>query len=89
MAQFNVQDPNEIVEYQINWTDSTPAGATIVTSTWVTTPMTQSGLSIDGLFTIVKLAGGVDKSTVQAENTITLSDGEKYIDSIFIYIEDK
>lgn len=89
MAQFYVQDPNEIVEYQIDWTDSTPDGATIATSTWVSTPMTQSGLSIDGLFTIVKLAGGVDKSVVKVENTITLSDGEKYVDSIFIYIEDK
>ena len=89
MAQFYVQDPLEVVEYSINWNDSVPEGATIATSTWVSTPMTTSGLSIDGLFTIVKLTGGTAKACHKIENTITLSDGETYIDSIFIYIEDK
>lgn len=89
MSQFHVQDPGETVEYQINWENGIPEGATIVTSTWVSTPMTQSALSIDGYFTIVKLVGGTSQAVHQIENTVVLSNGETYKDSIFIYIEDK
>lgn len=89
MSQFYVQDPGEITEYQINWSNGVPDGATISTSTWVTTPMTASGTNIDGLFTVIKLTGGTVGAVHQIENTITLSDGEKYKDSIFLYIEDK
>lgn len=89
MSQFHVQDPGETVEYQINWENGVPEGATISTSTWVVAPMTASGPNIDGYFTVVKLTGGTSGSVHQIENTITLSDGETYKDSIFIYIEDK
>lgn len=89
MSQFYVQDVGEKVEYQINWTEGVPDGTTIVSSTWVTTPMTASGLNIDGLFTVVSLTGGENKKLYQIENTITLSDGEVYKDSFYIFTEDK
>ncbi len=89
MSQFYVHDPGETVEYQINWENGVPTGATIVSSTWISTPMTASGLNIDGLYTVVKLTGGTSGAVHQIENTITLSDGETYKDSIFLYIEDK
>lgn len=89
MSQFYVQDPGETVEYQINWTNGIPDGATILASSWSSTPMTASGLNIDGYFTVVKLTGGTSGAIHQIENTITLSNGEAYKDSIFIYIEDK
>jgi len=89
MSQFYVQDPGEKVEYQINWTEGIPEGTTIVSSTWVSAPMTASGLSIDGDYTVVSLTGGTSGALHQIENSIVLSDGETYKDSIFIYIEDK
>mgnify|MGYP003507448564 CR=1 FL=1 len=87
--QFYVQDPSEKIEYQMNWTDGIPEVATIATSTWTSTPFTASGTSIDGLFTVVSLIGGVVGKRYKVENTITLSNGQTYTDSIFIYIEDK
>jgi hypothetical protein len=89
MAQFYVQDPAEKVEYQVNWQNGVPDGATIATSAWSTGTLNLSGTNVDGLFTVASLTGGLEGYRYVVENTITLSTGEIYKESLFIYFEKK
>lgn len=90
MAQFYVQDPLEKVQYVFDWSDFTINGLTISSSVWsVPAGFTVSAQTIDGSFTVATITGGVVGKDYKFENTITLSDGQKFIDSIFLFIEEK
>lgn len=88
--QHFVHDPLEKIEYVMNWSYAISDGVTISTSTW-TAPeaITLTGPSIDGEFTVISAEGGVVKKVYQLENRIMLSNGQKFVDSIFLYIEEK
>lgn len=88
--QHFVQDPLEKWEYVLDWSHATDTGVTIATSTWsAPAAITLSGPSIDGDFTVISATGGVVGKVYQVENTVTLSNGQKGVDSIFLYIEEK
>jgi hypothetical protein len=90
MSQFYVQDPLEKVQYIFDWSDFTVNSLVISSSTWtVPAGFTVSSQTIDGSFTVATVTGGVVGREYKLENTITLSDGQKFIDSIFLYIEEK
>lgn len=88
--QHFVQDPLEKWEYVLDWSHATDTGVTIATSTWsANAAITLSGPSIDGDFTVISATGGVVGKVYQVENAVTLSNGQKGVDSIFLYIEEK
>lgn len=88
--QHFVQDPLEKWEYVLDWSHATDTGVTIVNSTWsANVAITLSGPSIDGDFTVISATGGVVGKVYQVENAVTLSNGQKGVDSIFLYIEEK
>lgn len=91
MSQFFVQDATEKQEYQVDWADTLPDGQTIANSTWASVPsgLTLSGQSVDGLFTVTDVTGGINGKRYQITNTVVSSNGETYVDSIFIYMEKK
>lgn len=88
--QHFVHDPLEKIEYVMDWSYAVSDGVTIATSTW-TAPaaLTLTGPNIDGEFTVVSIAGGVVHKVYQVENKILLSNGQTFVDSIFLYIEEK
>lgn len=89
MSQFFLQGPNEVVEYQINWTGVLPDGVTISTSTWTNADLTIANDLVDGDFTAVTISDGVVGGRYIIENSVLLSNGEVYTDSILLYFEEK
>jgi hypothetical protein len=88
--QHFVQDPLEKIEYVLDWSHAITDGVTISTSTWTANvALTLTGPSIDGEFTVISIAGGTVKKVYQVENKIVLSNGQTFVDSIFLYIEEK
>lgn len=88
--QHFVQDPLEKIEYVLEWSYAIPDNITISTSTWTANAdITLTGPSIDGEFTVVSATGGIVGKVYQLENKIVLSNGQTFIDSIFLYIEEK
>ena len=88
--QHFVQDPLEKIEYVLDWSHAITDGVTISTSTWTANAaLTLTGPSIDGEFTVISVAGGTVKKVYQVENKIVLSNGQTFVDSIFLYIEEK
>lgn len=89
MAQFFLQGPSEVVEYQINWTGVLPDGVTISTSTWTNEDLTIADDIVDGDFAAATISDGVVGERYVVENAVLLSNGETYTDSIFLYFEEK
>lgn len=88
--QHFVHDPLEKIEYVMDWSYAISDGVTISSSTWTANEdITLTGPSIDGEFTVISAEGGVVHKVYQVENRITLSNGQKFVDSIFLYIEEK
>ena len=88
--QHFVQDPLEKVEYVLDWNYAIVEGVSISTSQWVANEaLTLSSPNIDGEFTVISVDGGVVGKVYPVENRITLSNGQKFVDSIFLYIEEK
>ncbi len=71
-----VQDPNENLNYGIDWTRQLD-GDTIATSNWVTTGLTASGSGSNTtvIATSPKLTAGTVGSDYEIENTITTTTG--------------
>lgn len=89
MAQFFVQDSGEIIEYQMSWAGVLPEGVSISASDWNGTGLTISDEALEGDFTAASVTDGVKGKRYELENTVTLSNGEVYKDTIFISFEDK
>lgn len=89
MSQFFVQDTGEIVEYQIDWTPALPEGTSISSSVWGGVGLTTSNNALEGNFTAIFVTNGVNGKKYELENSVTLSNGEVYKDTIFIFFEDK
>lgn len=89
MSQFFVQDSSEVIEYQMSWAGVLPEGVTISSSDWVGAGLTISNKALEGDFTVAFVTGGISGSKYELENTVKLSNGEFYRDTIFIFFEDK
>ena len=89
-----MQDPTESIEYQISWARILPDGITIAQSNWSSgADLTISDEALEGEFTaafvsVAQSAEVIGKRTVLT-NTVTLTNNEVYVDSIFIYFEEK
>lgn len=86
------QDPNEELDYKIDWTRTlTPDGDTVASSSWdVPTGLTEPhAQSHDSTSTIVWVAGGTINENYTLTNHIVTSGGRKYDQSIIIRIRSK
>jgi len=90
MAYF-VKDPDEILDYQIDWTTLLETGETLSTSTWtpdggltkVSESHTAAGVST------VFVSGGTNGTTYKVKCEVTTSAGRTYNRTIFVEIKDK
>lgn len=92
MATFYIQSSGEKTQYQMAWAAEIVDGDSIVTSTWTVSPTgpTLSAPGVLGTTTFVDVSGlsAVTKDYV-ITNTITLTSGDLYSSSIFIFVEQK
>jgi hypothetical protein len=75
MEEWPHKDPDEIIDYGINWEKDLQSDS-IITSTWITpVGLTVDSDSVINKTTIIWLSGGVLGSTYELTNRITTSDG--------------
>lgn len=68
------KDPNEVLDYSVNWSDELLAGETISTSAWtVPQGITKDSDSVSGSSTIIWLSGGTDGQSYELVNRIVTS----------------
>lgn len=75
MLSWNAKDPDEVLDYRLDWTDRL-AGDTISTSVWAA----ESGITIDSdvhddTAATVWVSGGTHGTTYRMTNTITTAAG--------------
>jgi uncharacterized RDD family membrane protein YckC len=89
MPQSFVKDPNDILDYQIDW--SAWLGVdTIVTSTWfVPAGITKNSDSKTTGVTLIWLSGGTSGTTYTLPNRITTGAGRTVNLSIYITVREK
>ncbi len=91
MSNFYVQSPNEQLLYEFAWVNTIPASTSISASDWTIAPSgpTLSGDGIVSFTTYIQLSNVVVGNRYTLTNKITLSNGEVYEVSAFIYAEKK
>ena len=89
MLNWPVKDPNEVLDYEIDWTDRLVAGETISSYSWIT----ESGtITIDshsqaaGVVT-AWLSGGTHGSSIVLTNRIVTNQGRTYDQSVRLRIK--
>lgn len=70
------KDPDEVLDFTIDWSDWLPSGDTISTSAWtVPSGITEDSKSNDTTKTWIFLSGGTDGTEYKLTNTITTAGG--------------
>lgn len=73
------KDPDELLDYALEWSNVLEDGETISTSTWtVPTGLTDSAASISGTQTRIWFSSGTAGVTYAVTNKITTSEGRTY-----------
>lgn len=90
MLQWPDKDPDEVLDYAIDWSARLETGDTIVASTWTV----QSGLSssldsFSGSRASVWLSGGSEGQTYVATNRVTTSENRVMEQSVKIRVRSK
>lgn len=81
------KDPNDVCDYQFDWSRRLEPGETIASSTFtvdqgsVVVDTTTNPPTIDGALTTFWLSGGTDRETCVITNRIVTSEGRTYDDS--------
>lgn len=84
------KDPDEVLDYGVDWTAWMAAGDTIDTSTWVKAGSAViDSTAVDGLVTSVWLSGGMTGEFVRLTNRIVTTDGRTAERSLMIVIEER
>lgn len=91
MLTWPPKDPNEVLDYDIDWTDRLEDGETISSSTFT---VSSGDVEIDSDtdaagVTTVWLSGGTDNTTCVILNRITTSEGRTYDQSVKLRIRSK
>lgn len=77
MASWSPKDPDEVLDYKIDWTDRMASNDTIATSTWTITEtdgvLVKGTNSFTDTTTTVWLSAGTDGQTYELNNRITTS----------------
>lgn len=96
MLTWPIKDPNEVLDYEIDWADQDSprleAGETLATSTFTivegTVVIDSSVFAGSGLAT-VWLSGGADGEKCVILNRVTTSEGRTYDQSVTLRIRSK
>lgn len=96
MLTWPVKDPNEVLDYELDWADADNprlvTGETLVTSTWSvvegTVAIDSSSFAVSGLST-VWLSGGADGEACILLNRVTTSAGRTYDQSLKLRVRTK
>lgn len=91
MLTWPVKDPNEVLDYQVDWTDRLVASETISTSTFTVVTGTvsiDSSSQASGVAT-VWLSGGTDGEHCVILNRVVTNQGRTYDQSVKLRIRSK
>lgn len=89
MLTWPDKDPDEVLDYQINWS-ARLAGDTIVTSDWIVPDtITQDSASKTSSTTTIWLSGGTLNERVELTNRITTAGGRTMDQSVRLRIKQK
>lgn len=87
------KDPDEIIDFQVDWSARLEEGETIVTSTWAITGsdsvLTEEDSEIDDESTVIWLSSGTLGVRYLLTNRITTSDGRTMDQSGYLKIRSK
>ena len=84
------KDPQEAIDYAIDWQEWLADGDTITSSTWtVIGGLTKDAEGTEDTRTMVKVSGGAVGTFGQAKNTIQTSNGDIYERTIEIYVHQR
>jgi hypothetical protein len=73
------KDPNEVLDYTVNWTNRLVSGETIADSTWVVdTGITEDSASLSSPMATIWLSAGTAGTRYMIVNRITTSAGRVY-----------
>lgn len=91
MNNWPPKDPNEVLDYQFDWTDRLQVGETIVTSDFILAEgtVTIGSETFVGALCTVWLSGGTEGSINILTNRITTSVGRTYDESAKLKIRTK
>lgn len=91
MDTWPAKDPEEVLDYQFDWTDRLVTGETISTSDFIRASgdVTLGAESFVGAFTTVWLSGGTVGTVNVITNRITTSQGRTYDQSARLRIRTK
>ena len=91
--QWDSKDPNEVLDYQIDWGERLQTGETISTSTWTITGsdsvLVEDNNSISGENTVIWLSAGTLGVRYLLTNRITTSGGRTMDQSVRLKIQSK
>lgn len=75
LDSWPLKDPDEVLDYTIDWSARLDTGETITASTWVVPPgITKDSDTFASTATVIWLSGGTAGSTYALTNRITTSD---------------
>ena len=89
MLNWPAKDPNEVLDYQLDWSDRLDEGETITASTFIVESgtITINSTALVGALTTIWLAGGAHGATVVFTNRIVTSQGRTYDQSVRLRIK--
>lgn len=91
--KWDPKDPDEELDYTIDWTRRLVTGDTISTSTWIIdgpdSDLTQTFDSISTVYTIVWLSGGTVGYRYTCTNRVVTSQGRTMDQSVTLRIKEK
>lgn len=85
------KDPQEVLDYQINWASRLAVDDTIATSTWTIsgTGLVKQSDSFEDTFTTIWLTGGTLGLKYILTNRVTTTDGRTMDQSVTIKIKER
>lgn len=91
MQSWPSKDPNEVLDYQMDWSDRLQVGETIVTSNFTIAEgdVVKDSQSVSGALTTVWLSAGTEGVVNLITNRITTSSARTYDESAKLRIRSK
>jgi len=87
---WDAKDPNEVLDYSIDWRPRLVTGDTIATVTWtIPAPLTQGGTSNTNGITSTFISGGVEAATYSILCRITTTGGRTMDQTVKLKIKSR
>jgi hypothetical protein len=87
---WDPKDPDEVLDYALDWADRLAAGDTIDTSLWILPAgITKDNEGIDGANTVIWLSGGTLGGSYDLVNRITTTGGRTHDQTVRVKVKTK